>query len=133
MAWSAALVVSAGKITAEAPSAAHSSSVGPGGGPPPGPTLEEWQALGAAAAIFPALTTSAALQATWDLLHDFKERGTAALAESRQRAQASRWGVADRAVFVDNALIRELEERYLPGALQRDYQQTFGYVDRPSS
>ncbi len=103
------------------------------GGPPPGPTLGEWAALGAAAVIFPALTTSAALQATWDLLHDFKARGTAALAESRQRAQASRWGAADRATLVDAALVRELEERYLPSELQRDYQGTFGYVERPSS
>ncbi|HEY7061049.1 MAG TPA: isocitrate lyase/PEP mutase family protein [Chloroflexota bacterium] len=103
------------------------------GGAPPGPTLEEWAALGASAVIFPALTTSAALQATWDLLHDFKARGTAALAESRQRAQASPWGVADRAVFVNNAQIRELEDQFLPGDLQRDYQQTFGYVDRPTS
>ena len=103
------------------------------GGPPPGPTLEEWQALGAAAAIFPALTTSAALQATWDLLHDFKVRGTAALADARQRAQSSPWGVADRAVFVDNAQIRELEDAYLPDDMQRDYQGTFGYADRPTS
>ena len=101
------------------------------GGPPPSPTLEEWAQLGAAAVIFPALTTSAALQATWDLLHDFKERGTAALVEAQQRARSSRWGPADRAAFVGDATIRELEDRYLPSELQRDYEQTFGYVNKP--
>src|SRR5207247_1179471 len=51
------------------------------GGPPPAPTLQEWQSLGASVALFPALTTATAIQATWDLLHDFKERGTDALAD----------------------------------------------------
>ena len=48
------------------------------GGDAPSPTLVEWQELGAAVALFPALTTSVGLQATWDFLHDFKERGSAA-------------------------------------------------------
>jgi len=101
------------------------------GGPPPAPTLEEWQDLGAAAAIYPALTSTVALQTTWDLLHDFKERGTVALQEAAARARSSRWGVADRATFVDDAKIRELEAEYLPGELQRDYDQTFGYHTKP--
>ncbi len=101
------------------------------GGPPPAPTLEEWRALGAAAVIFPALTTNVALQAAWDLLHDFKERGTAALEAAQERARASRWGVASRAQLVDDAFIRTLEERYLPRDLQRDYEQTFGYRVKP--
>lgn len=63
-------------------------------GPPPPPSLEEWQDLGAAAVIFPLLTTSAGLQATWDLLHDFWERGVVAQTEAGQRARESRWGLA---------------------------------------
>jgi 2-methylisocitrate lyase-like PEP mutase family enzyme len=103
------------------------------GGTGPAPTVEQLQAMGAAMYLFPALTTAAALQATWDLLHDFRERGTAALVEAQQRARSSRWGPADRAAFVGDAMIRELEDRYLPSDLQRDYQGTFGYVDRPTS
>jgi 2-methylisocitrate lyase-like PEP mutase family enzyme len=101
------------------------------GGPPPAPTLEEWQALGAAAAIFPTLTTTIALQTTWDLLHDFKTRGTTALGEARQRAARSPWGAADLAALVDAEQIREMERRYLPDDLRRDYHGTFGYSTRP--
>jgi 2-methylisocitrate lyase-like PEP mutase family enzyme len=99
------------------------------GGSPPSPTLEEWQAMGAAVALFPALTTSAALQATWDLLHDFKERGTAALQDAGARARESRWGVADRGKLVGTPDVKELESRFLPDTLQRDYQATYGFRD----
>src|SRR5438552_2583293 len=66
------------------------------GGPPPSPTLEEWQSIGAKVAIYPALTTTAALQASWDILHDFKARGTAALVDLARRSKESPWGLADR-------------------------------------
>ncbi|HLY66494.1 MAG TPA: isocitrate lyase/PEP mutase family protein [Chloroflexota bacterium] len=102
------------------------------GGPSPSPTLDEWQSMGAAMAIFPALTTAAALQASWDILHDFKARGTPALADLAQRSKASPWGAADRTALVGSDLIRELEERYLPQDVQRDYQHTHGYTDRPA-
>jgi 2-methylisocitrate lyase-like PEP mutase family enzyme len=63
-------------------------------GAPPPPSLEEWRDLGASAVIFPLLTTSTGLQAIWDVLHDFKERGVVAQAEASQRARESPWGVA---------------------------------------
>ena len=43
------------------------------------PTLQELQDAGASAAWYPALTTMAGLQASWDFLHDFQERGTEAI------------------------------------------------------
>ena len=43
------------------------------------PTLQELQDAGAAAAWYPALTTMAGLQASWDFLNDFQERGTKAI------------------------------------------------------
>lgn len=103
------------------------------GGPAPGPTLEEWQAMGAKVALYPALVTNAALQATWDLLHDFKDRGTAALADAAQRAKNSPWGIADRGVIVGNDMIRELEDRFLPDDVRRDYDHTFGHQNRPTA
>ncbi|MBV8083305.1 MAG: isocitrate lyase/PEP mutase family protein [Chloroflexi bacterium] len=97
------------------------------GGPGPQPTLEEWRQMGAAGAIFPALTTSAALQATWDLLHDFKERGQQALLDSGQRSRASRWGAVDRYLLTGNARVKELEQQFIPADQQRDYDTTFGH------
>jgi 2-methylisocitrate lyase-like PEP mutase family enzyme len=102
------------------------------GGPPPAPSLEEWQSLGAKVALYPALTTNVALQAAWDLLHDFKERGTAALADAAQRARSSPWGAADRGALTGNELIQELEERFLPADVQRNYEGTFGFDSKPS-
>ena len=44
----------------------------------PYPSLQAQQDAGAAAAWFPALTTMAGLQANWDFLSDFQQRGTLA-------------------------------------------------------
>jgi 2-methylisocitrate lyase-like PEP mutase family enzyme len=99
------------------------------GGPP---TLAEWQELGAAVALYPALTTSVGLQATWDLLNDFKERGTDALLEAGGRARSSRWGAVDRGKLVDTDIVKRVEEEFLPGEMQRDYDATFGFTARPS-
>jgi 2-methylisocitrate lyase-like PEP mutase family enzyme len=98
-------------------------------GPPPSPTLEEFQQLGAAAVLFPSLTTAHGLQATWELMHDFKERGPAALEEWNARAQKSKWGVVPRAQepLLDTNKIRKLEEQFIPESLQRDYDKTFGH------
>ena len=98
-------------------------------GPPPSPTLEEFQSLGAAAVLYPSLTTAHGLQATWDLMHDFKERGPVALEEWNKRAQESRWGVVPRAgePLLDTTKIRKLEETFIPESLQRDYDKTFGH------
>lgn len=98
-------------------------------GPPPSPTFEEFQNLGAAAVLYPSLTTAHGLQATWELMHEFKERGPAALEEWNRRAQASRWGVVPRArePLLDTEKIRKLEETFIPDSLQRDYAGTFGH------
>jgi 2-methylisocitrate lyase-like PEP mutase family enzyme len=64
-------------------------------GSPPPPSIEEWRELGASAVIFPLLTTSVGLQAVWDILHDFMERGVEAQTEASRRAQESAWGAAD--------------------------------------
>jgi hypothetical protein len=65
------------------------------------------------------------------MLHDFRERGTAALADFAQRAKNSPWGPADRGALVGTDFIRELEERFLPADVQRDYDSTFGHRSKP--
>lgn len=98
-------------------------------GPPPSPSFAEFQELGAAAVLFPSLTTANGLQATWDLMHEFKQRGPAVLAEWNERAAASRWGVVPRTSepLLENEKIRRLEEKFIPSSLQRDYAATFGH------
>lgn len=98
-------------------------------GPRPSPSFEEFQKLGAAAVLYPSLTTANGLQATWELLHDFKERGPVVLEEWNQKAQASNYGVVPRTQdpILPAKKIIQLEEEFIPKELQRDYDKTFGH------
>lgn len=91
----------------------------------PPPSLAEFHALGVRVALYPVIAALAGLQGAWDLMNDFKRRGPAALAEWQQRAAAGSYGLADYKRLTAHARIRELEERFLPTAVQR------GYADKP--
>ena len=80
----------------------------------PYPSLQAQQDAGAAAAWFPALTTMAGLQANWDFLSDFRQRGTLALDALRAQAAQSPWGVASNGRILDEPRLRSMEEMYLP-------------------
>lgn len=98
-------------------------------GPRPSPDFEEFQGLGAAAVLYPSLTTANGLQASWELLHEFKERGPIVLEEWNKKAQSSRWGMVPRTEdpILPAEKIRRLEEEFIPKELQRDYDKTFGH------
>jgi hypothetical protein len=87
--------------------------------------LDEYQALGARIALFPTIAATVALQASWEVLNDFKQRGTAALDDWGSRQTP--WGRAGRQDLVNHQLVRKLEEEYLPEDLQRDYEHTWGH------
>ena len=78
------------------------------------PTLQELQDAGAAGAWYPSLTTMAGLQASWDFLHDFHDRGTPAIDEFLASAAQSKWGVASNGGILGAQRIRDMEDRYLP-------------------
>ncbi len=98
-------------------------------GPPPSPTHEEYQTMGAAGILYPALTTSIGLQATWDFLNEFQERGPVALQEWAERGRASRWGAVPRhsSPLLEVDKIKELEKQYLTEEKRPDYDRTFGH------
>lgn len=98
-------------------------------GPRPSPNFEEFQKLGAAAVLYPSLTTANGLQTTWELLHDFKERGPAVLEEWNKKAHASPWGMVPRTQdpILPAEKIHQLENDFIPKELQRDYDKTFGH------
>ena len=99
------------------------------GGQPPMPSLDEWARIGASAVLFPALTTAVGLQATWDLLNDFKERGLDAIRDAGARARDSKWGAisAQELLVPSPEKILQLETDYLPREQQRDYEHTWGH------
>src|SRR5262245_33612291 len=88
-------------------------------GPQPSPTFDEFQKLGAAAVLYPSLTTAAGVQATWEVLNEFKERGQVVLEEWNNKGLASKYGAVPR--YQDPLLpskkITELEERFIPKEL----------------
>ena len=92
-------------------------------GPQPQPSLEQLQEAGAAVGIFPSLTSSAGLQPTWDLLHDFKDRGVEALLERRAADRKSAWGAvrSDDLTSVTHETAKEIEEAFIPKDVQRKY------------
>jgi 2-methylisocitrate lyase-like PEP mutase family enzyme len=98
-------------------------------GPRPSPTFAEFEKLGAAAVLYPSLTTANGLQATWELLHEFQQRGPIVLEEWNNKAQASPWGVVPRTQdpILPAKKIHQLEDDFIPKELQRDYAKTFGH------
>jgi hypothetical protein len=56
----------------------------------------------------------AGLQASWDFLHDFKERGTGAIDDFLAAAAQSQWGVASNGGILGADRIKEMEDKYLP-------------------
>jgi 2-methylisocitrate lyase-like PEP mutase family enzyme len=98
-------------------------------GPRPSPTFEEFQKLGAAAVLYPSLTTANGLQSTWELLHEFKARGPVVLDEWNKKAQASPHGMVPRThdPILPAKKIIQLEEDFIPKELKRDYDKTYGH------
>ena len=98
-------------------------------GPRPSPDFVEFQKLGAAAVLYPSLTTANGLQSTWELLHEFKERGPGVLEEWNKKAQASPWGMVPRTQdpILPSTKIRQIEDDFIPQDLQRNYDKTFGH------
>jgi 2-methylisocitrate lyase-like PEP mutase family enzyme len=103
------------------------------GGPAPAPTLEEYRGLGAAAVLFPALTTGVGFQATWEHLNEFRRRGPVVQREAAERARIHPLGAVGFADFVSPTAdeVLELEHSFLPHEQQRDYEGTFGHRARP--
>jgi 2-methylisocitrate lyase-like PEP mutase family enzyme len=104
------------------------------GGPPPEPTIEQLEKMGVACHLYPAMTTSVGLQATWELLNDFKERGPVAMKERREAARNSKWGPVrfDTFASLNQDKIRYIEDNFLPQEKQRDYEHTFGHFELPT-
>jgi 2-methylisocitrate lyase-like PEP mutase family enzyme len=97
------------------------------GGQDAAPTVEEWGALGVKIALYPVIAATAGLQASWQVLSDFKARGTAALQDWDAAARKNPYGRADFRALVGADKIREIEERFLPTEKRRDYDGTWGH------
>ena len=87
------------------------------------PSLPEIEALGARISIFPNLISTFAMHAAWRHLRAFKEGGVAYLDEWRKAEFAG----ANLNDFVGYSKVAELETRFLPASVRRDYDSTWGH------
>jgi 2-methylisocitrate lyase-like PEP mutase family enzyme len=97
------------------------------GGTPPAPSTDELRSLGARIALYPTIAASVAVQAAWQILNDLKSRGSPAIDDWARQFRASPWGAASSAQLVNADFVREIEERFIPSDMQRDYEHTFGH------
>jgi 2-methylisocitrate lyase-like PEP mutase family enzyme len=97
------------------------------GGAESTPTLEEFEELGLRIVLYPTMTSNAGLEAAWQLLNELRHQGNGALAQWSAGLDRSPWGRVDRRALLGSSKIRELEERFLPKAAQRDYATTWGH------
>jgi 2,3-dimethylmalate lyase len=103
------------------------------GGPEPAPTLEEFAACGVRIALYPTLAATFGLQAAWELLSDFKARGTRALDDATARILANPYGRPDMRELLQSGVIKSVEDAYLPDDKKRDYETTWGHASRLNS
>jgi 2-methylisocitrate lyase-like PEP mutase family enzyme len=92
----------------------------------PPPTWDELQALGYATAFYPGAAWGVANMATWDYLHDLRERGVQAMVELQERTRGhplSNFGINNLLGF---PRLREMEERYLPAEHLDKYEHSGG-------
>lgn len=97
------------------------------GGEDKPPTVAEYEALGVRVVLYPVLAATAAMQAAWRMLNDFKARGPVAQVEWAQSVNASPYGRADLKELTGLDQLREMERLFLPPEAQRDYEGTWGH------
>jgi 2-methylisocitrate lyase-like PEP mutase family enzyme len=97
------------------------------GGQDQPPDLEELERLGVRVALYPVMAATIGMQASWEVLNDFKKRGTAAIHDWDRRAAANPYGTVSVAKLIGMPKIRELEDRFLTDDKKRDYETTWGH------
>lgn len=98
--------------------------------PGPTPTLEEFAGLGLKVILFPVVASTAGAAASWHVLHELRERGTAALDDWASWTSAHGWTRSTLGNLTGLPAIRAIEENFLPPEAQRDYSATYGPMSR---
>ena len=97
-----------------------------GGGSPP-PSWAECASTGVNIALYPTIAATSGLQASWELLSDFRLRGPKALVDWDRRIARNPFGRAPAKKLLGYDKILQIEKKYLPSTAQRDYQGTWGH------
>lgn len=98
------------------------------GGRQPEPSFEDYRKTGVKIMLYPVLAASAGMQAAWQTMQDFSARGHAALIDWRASIHKQRYPAIDLKTLTNDAIIREIETRFMPAGQQRDYANTWGHA-----
>jgi len=98
-----------------------------GGSREPAPQPAEYEELGARIVLYPTFCSTYGIQAVWQILNEFREKGPDALAEVSAAMRNSKWGLIDVKKLIGAEKIPEIEARFLPQSAQRDYAGTWGH------
>jgi len=97
------------------------------GGKDEPPTWNEYDKLGVRIALYPTIAATVGLQASWEVLSDFRKRGAKAMMDWHKRVVASPFGTPNVKKLLGYDQIMNVEKRYLTKAAQRDYDSTWGH------
>ena len=98
------------------------------GGPDPAPSVEEYEALGVRIILYPVCAATSGLQASWEVLHDLRERGGIALKDWGERSRKSKWGAVSLKNLTRSETVRKIEDSFLNEDAKRDYGSTWGHA-----
>jgi 2-methylisocitrate lyase-like PEP mutase family enzyme len=98
-----------------------------GGASEPAPQPAEYEEMGVRIVLYPTFCSTYGIQAVWQILNEFREKGPNALAERSAELRRSKWGLVDPKKLIGAELIPEIEAKYLPKSAQRDYGATWGH------
>ena len=76
--------------------------------------------------MHPTIAAHGALQGAWAALNAFKKDGLQGLGAWSKEVAARPEGGIDFRQLNGNALVKELEAKYMPADIQRDYANTYG-------
>ena len=96
-----------------------------GGGTPP--SWADYARAGVNITLYPTIAATSGLQASWEVLSDFRLRGAKALLDWERHIVQNPFGRPPAKKLLGYDKILAIEKRYLPAAAQRDYQGTFGH------
>lgn len=89
-------------------------------------SLEHYESLGLKIFMHPTIAAHGALQGAWQALTAFKKDGLQGLGQWNAEVKARPEGGIDFRDLNGNALVKELEAKFMPAENQRDYANTYG-------
>jgi 2-methylisocitrate lyase-like PEP mutase family enzyme len=97
------------------------------GGETAPPSWAQFAKTGINIALYPVIAATSGLQASWEVLSDFRARGQDAINDWERRVAKNPYGRPDIKKIIGYDKIVQIEKKFLPTSSQRDYKATWGH------